>query len=436
MLVTMVMTAAAQKIIVKDFTVLPTDAKAANDQRLAADGTPCALVRVDVVGVKDMTFKEAVGTVDYSVGEYLVYIPNGTKKLNYTYGGSQRGAIDFDDLGYSIDKLTTYRLQFETQDKLRSAVFSVAPVKARLIVNGKTVTLDDNGLAEVELPIGDYSYSVTANGYNSEQGTVKLTEERVATVTTVNLEQRTYDFYISSNVATANVFIDDVSYGTISTKPIALPEGTHKVRVSAEKYEDYTEEVTIDGTRKSMYATLKEMKIKTVEYNDERTRTKVNIRNAGYFLVGASLYDKDKYSEFDEYMASANIQLHYMFHMFGAFAIQTGMEIGWLFTEDQWEEDNDATSSLNLMLPVQAGISVPFGKYNRNLISILGGGYGGITYLLDDSETDATEFDYGLRATLRIDLNHFTVSADLNQSLNDRGFFAGVTLGYKFYFKK
>lgn len=439
LLMALTLTAAAQKLSFKDFAVLPTDAKASNDQRPAPDGTPCALLRVRVVGVKDMTFTEAVGDVAYSVGEYLVYVPAGTKNLHYAYGRREKGVIDLDDMGYGIEKLTTYLLQFETQDKLRSAVFSVSPADAALTVNGKEVALDKNGLAEVELPIGEYDYSVKASGHNEQAGKVSLVEESVSTLTTIALEQRKHQLRLTSNVPTANVFVDDIPYGTVNpAAPLNLPEGHHTLRISAETYNDYVEELDVQGDLEPLYAELVQMKQKTIVHNNERTRTSINLRNAAYAFLGGTIYDKDAYCDEKEIIASLDVKFHYMWHFFGIFAYQTGFEVGLLFDNDDDDDDNSSSSSdeekdnwaLNATLPLQADISFPFGAYNKNMVSILGGAYGSLIYIKDDGNTS---YDCGLRATLRVDINKFSISADVNQSLKDRGFFGGLSLGYKFY---
>jgi hypothetical protein len=91
-------------------------------------------------------------------------------------------------------------------------------------------------------------------------------------------------------------------------------------------------------------------------------------------------------------------------------------------------------------VPLQLGLSFPFGKYNRHLVSFLGGGYGKYSFNLgkgDDNSSDEEGmpdyWDYGLRGTFRIDFSEFSFDSNISQSLNKKGLFFSINIGYKIY---
>ena len=93
---------------------------------------------------------------------------------------------------------------------------------------------------------------------------------------------------------------------------------------------------------------------------------------------------------------------------------------------------------------MQLGLSFPFGKYNKNLVSILAGGYGKVYFLeLKDNnqrssnndknkeEEKGTNWDYGLRGTIMFDISSFSIGAEVSHSLNDLGTYFGIKLAFK-----
>jgi len=215
-----------QNISVKTVKMLPSDVRARTNPRTTKDGKDCSMVRVCVVGVKDLRFPDAVDNVSYSLNEYVVYVPEGQKVLRYNdASGSIQGSVNFEDWGLDIESKKVYSVTFDSENHLRSAVFVVQPASAQLIFNGENVPLDDEGMASVDMPIGSYSYSVTNNGYEPQTGNVELTEDEISTVTNVSLQEHTYPVAINVFPDTATVFIDNVPYKAEDRKDLQLSEG-------------------------------------------------------------------------------------------------------------------------------------------------------------------------------------------------------------------
>lgn len=448
----------AQRITVKGFRLMPRDLAARENPRTDNNGRDCALIKVDVVAVKDLAFDEAIGDVKFNYGEYEVYVPASINTLHYRRADSgQKGSVNLASYGIDIEGKKVYQLQFETSDKLRTAVFSVSPLNTRLTLNGQVLKVDTAGFASTDLPIGTYNFSATAPGYDAQDGKITLTAENISTMTNVDLDQTVFPVDIHCDVDSAILFVDDVAYGTASDDgnvwKLQLPAGKHAVRIARPKYKDAEATLAVNNAPLARDFTLEPIKQKIIKHNEERSHTRMNVRNCGYWLLGGDLFDKDKH---EHYKFGIHTDVSFLYHFWGAFALNWGFNFGMQIIDgdykDQYNEEitnNDDRSDDDEQMgdvaiygevPLQVGFSVPFGKYNRHMFSILGGVYGKYAANLgkgtDDSGSSSKGpdyWDYGLRGTFRLDIHHFNLSANISSSLDGRGVFFGLAFGLRFY---
>lgn len=441
----------AQNLAVKSVNLRPFDPRASSQPREDKDGKKCAIIRVGVVGVDDLVFPAAVGNVERKLSEYVVYVPDGLKTLQYeNKAGKRLGSIVFDDYDLEIKSSKSYDVIFESENHLRSAIFSVQSPNAQLLFNGKKVEIDADGMAMVNAPVGEYPYQISAKGFESQSGTVTLTEDEISTVTDVVLQEILYPVTINVFPEDATVFIDNVPYTKEARKDLQLSSGKHSFRVTAANYEDAERTIEVNGNPTPIYFTLNESKQKIVKHKEERTRTKVNIRNAFYLTFGGEAVVNG-----DLTLAGLKGDFSYVHHFGGMFAMREGIGLSLeafpIYKNDfeGKEELKDTLSRFDVDIPIQLGISIPLGKYNSHLFSIFAGGYGRVSILSTGAEDDYIEmlrekypnrfeledyyFDYGLRASFKLDISKFTIGADISQSLNGYGFSGAVMLGFKLY---
>ena len=422
----------AQNYSVKSVSYRQSDLKARTEQRMDAYGKPCAIVRVGIVGIKDLVFPDAVGDVKYSLGEYIVYVSEGLQKLNYSdANGKVSGAITFDDYGLEVENQKVYSVTFESENHMRAAVFFVQPDSAKLTFNNEVVPLDKDGMAIIEKPIGEYSYMVEAKGYIPQSGTVVLADDEITTTTTSVLEQIQYPFTISCFPENASLFIDNSPYGTVNNaNNLKLPDGQHVIRLAAQGYNEYEQTVDINGKGTMLHVNMEKMTERVVVHKDERTRTHVNIRPAFYVHGGGQLYDRKQYLGHDW---GLRLLFGAMQHFAGAFALYEGIGVGSANpTEngknDYFEHAADSAKTYFVEIPILAGISLPFGKYNQHLISLLGGVYGkGLFTEIVKEDSDEvpdkhrsgykTNWDYGLSGMIVLDISRFSIAAEVGYSL-------------------
>lgn len=441
----------AQKLTPKRFELLTTDLLARKEQRTSqTNGTKCAAIRVNVVGVKDMTFKEAEGDCKYSMNEYIVYVPAGTQALTYKVG-NEEGKIEFADYGPAeVEENATYRLLIDTENKMRSAVFYVSPSNAQLNVNGQNIQLDENGTGCIELPVGDYFYSITADKCDTEEGTVSLTEDEIVSVKDIVLSEKKYNLAIQCNHPEAAVFIDNVSFGTLSSiqNNVQLTEGKHEVRITLENYKDYNETVDIHSEAASMNVNLEELKTKTIRRSELRTKSSISLRPH----IDTYLSWNTKLDDMETNFGKLDVEFH---QYFGYFAFKEGLSAGAVygskkfcnkidkhFSEIKEDAEEKNRVAFYAEIPLQIGFALPLSLYNTSHVVFLGGGYGSYYYIghkHDDITTNKTvethTFDFGIRINATFYLNKFAIGFEASRSLSDTklGEFVGIRIGRRFY---
>ena len=443
----------SQIVSVKSVSPKITDLQAATNPRLDKNGKDCAIIKVNIIGTKDLIFPDSVGNVNYSLGEYTVYVPEGLADFIY-YNPSKKisGSINFNDYGIDIESKKVYNIIFESENHMRSAIFSIQPAQSTLTFDGASINLEESGVIAIERPIGSYPYEVHAEGYEAQSGVISLTEDNISTIVNINLQEIKYPLTINCSPSNATLFIDNVPYGTLSEiLDLNVTEGYHTIRLTANGYNDYETHIDVNKEFPPLTISMEQMKEEVISFNNERTRTRVNLRTNYYMHFGGELYENDnilgKYS--------VTLGFSSMQHFLGIFSIKEGLNIGVGFKDDQSNESNtthnfsseidkanikllsdyygneeESVSTVFAEIPIQLGFSIPFGNYNKHLFSVLAGGYG--KEYFHKTEIDVAKWDYGLRVSALLDVSHFSIGGDLSKSLNDFGTFYGIRIGYKF----
>ena len=70
----------AQEMTVMSFNSLPQDLSARTHSRTDLNGDACALIKVQIPELNNVIFEGSIVDTEYTPGEYLVYVPKGTKK--------------------------------------------------------------------------------------------------------------------------------------------------------------------------------------------------------------------------------------------------------------------------------------------------------------------------------------------------------------------
>ena len=172
----------AQKLTVSSFEVSQGDilARTAATCRYDTNDKYCALIKVGIA-LDGVEFECSGGVRDVvkKTGEYWVYIPQNNSKLRILHKNYTPLEINFYDYGIGkVQSGVTYVLTLikpitATTQQKQVLLIRYTPSSATVLVDNKMVR-GSNGVAKTTLPVGQHSYVVFCDGYESEEGTVKL----------------------------------------------------------------------------------------------------------------------------------------------------------------------------------------------------------------------------------------------------------------------
>ena len=169
----------AQKLTVESFKLAENDISAQTQPRKDLNDRNCALVKVQFVG----TISEVEGNVVKPLvkhgNETWVYMPQGSRQLKFLTQSYLPVMVTFAD--YGVEKLESNRTYVLVMTKpmasfgqqKQTLTIRYTPSSATVLVDNKMVR-GSNGVAKTILPVGQHSFVVACDGYESEEGTVKL----------------------------------------------------------------------------------------------------------------------------------------------------------------------------------------------------------------------------------------------------------------------
>ena len=173
-------TAVAQKLSVESFVLAPTDITAQTEGRKDLNGDACALVKISFVGDVADVEGNVIKPLVKRNNETWAFMTQESRQMKVVTKDYLPLMVTFGD--YGIDKLQgnrTYVLTLakpsgasETQ-QMQTLTIRYSPMSAMVLVDNKLVK-GSNGVAKTSLPIGQHSFVVACDGYESEEGTVKL----------------------------------------------------------------------------------------------------------------------------------------------------------------------------------------------------------------------------------------------------------------------
>lgn len=206
----------AQKLTVESFKLAPSDLTAHTQPRKDLNDCNCALIKVGIAldGVK---FDGSImGKPVQKIGEYWVYMPKGVSMLQVLHKNYTPLMINFYDYGIGkVESGETYVLTLKKPNTIaerqtQKLRIKYSPTTASVLVDNKFVK-GTNGIAETTLTVGQHSYIVACDGYESEEGTVKLKASAPSTIQITLLKESIVDNGISEN---NNQHIEDINETT------------------------------------------------------------------------------------------------------------------------------------------------------------------------------------------------------------------------------
>lgn len=285
--------AVAQKIATVKSFIETTDHISGSDRRNDMNGTPCALVKVQVVDEITRIEGNKIGKIVDKGVEKWVYMCKGSRNMRIHLKNHLPVKVVFPD--YKITGLESnrvYELVIDTQESeiKQKLVINYTPANATVMIDAKIV--NGNGRVELELPVGEHNYTIAADGYFTAQSTIKLTKEAPREITeklvkdspsqeTPSVEKPlpTRPNANASNVIVgsngnllnlkvkpfyAKIKIDGIVYEADGEGELTVPliYGTHKIEVEAEGYTTQDKIVDIKAKQSGIKATIKLSEVK------------------------------------------------------------------------------------------------------------------------------------------------------------------------------
>lgn len=260
--------AMAQELKVVDTQLAQDDNTAVKDQVKDINDVVCALLKIDAGNLEGLAFpnkNEYVSTTSKN-GLYYVYVPSGFYKLTLQHEKYPRLEINFkEQFGIKFKSGKTYNVKLDVPSTARidksDIYINVYPTTATLVVNGDTLPYNGEGKYQFQAEQGNYTYSVTADGYQSRKGSFSINSPTSKTIM-ARLQPILVNVTFQGNRENASVFIDDVNYGSVGT--MKVPVGRHQLRIADDGYIDYQDNAIFQNDKTISFVLNKNTNVKDV----------------------------------------------------------------------------------------------------------------------------------------------------------------------------
>lgn len=254
----------AQDIEVKKFEPLQNDQTAVTSARKDLNGNTCGLVKV-LLKEPGAEFEGSVmGDVQFTGNEYLVYLPNGTKRLGIKHPDYLPTTIVFADYGTkTVASGTTYQLKVKTNKKRAKvdnskkgmAVFNIKPSNAMLLIDGQ-IADGSGGAYTLSLPFGTHYYTVKIKDFSLNNQIVHI--DKNAKTIHVDLTEFFAKVGVSCKTTDAEITVNGEQKGIGSWSSMVAP-GSYTIEASKDGCHSQTRFIQLhdNETARVDFTTLK-----------------------------------------------------------------------------------------------------------------------------------------------------------------------------------
>ena len=251
--------ALAQKLTVESFKLAGSDLTAQTQPRKDLNDRNCAVVKVQLVGDILNVEGNVIMPLVKRNNETWVYMPQNTRQMKVITKNYLPLMVTFAD--YDVERLESNRTYVLTllgnnlQQAQQSQTLTIryTPTNATVLVDNKMVK-GTNGVAQTTLPVGQHSYIVACDGYESEEGTVKLktsapsnlqitlTKEAVSTQQSIVSQPTVAEQPVAQPTVVNSDHISIPVKDGISIDMVRVEAGTFTMGATAEMEDPYDDE--------------------------------------------------------------------------------------------------------------------------------------------------------------------------------------------------
>lgn len=251
----------AQELSIKSFVQKSNDLSASTNPRHDNNDTPCALVKVQLASPGAKFEGNVVGKVKYEKSEYWVYMAKGSKKVKIMSDDYLPLEVNFADYGIKLlESKVTYELRISIPEvgsqtpnvTSQYLVFKVSPADAVVKVN-ETIWPNNNGVARMLVPFGEYTYLIQSKNYHSASGKISVDDPANKKEVEISLKPNFGWIEVkgSGELLGASVYIDNNYIGKVPVKSEALKSGQYEVLIAKELYNSYSAIITVSDNQTS-----------------------------------------------------------------------------------------------------------------------------------------------------------------------------------------
>lgn len=239
----------AQNFHVNSISVLPSDKDLVSAPLFDINGNPCALLKVYVNDVRGIEFGGSMvysNLTSYHNDYYAVYLANDAKTIRILHSDFLPLEVNFKEHNIKIKGGVTYKLTVFADGKkdTKTVLFKLSQPIGTIILNGKTHKVED-GLLQMELKPGGYTYSAHAENFHATEGKFNVADIFGTQIIPVKMRAETVRIVFRCNVQDAVVYIDNQEAGTVGI--LDIPKGNHNVRIVSDGYLDWAEDINMNG---------------------------------------------------------------------------------------------------------------------------------------------------------------------------------------------
>ena len=231
----------AQDIEVKKFEPMEKDQTAVTSPRKDINGNDCGLVKVALKEAGAEFEGNVMGDVMFTGSEYLVYLPNGTKRLGIKHPDYLPTTIVFADYGTKrVVSGTTYQLNVKTNKKKAKidnskkgmAVFNIKPSNAMLMIDGQ-IADGSGGVYTLSLPYGTHYYTVKLKDFSVNNQMFLVSRD----VQTINTDLTTFFAFVNISSASndASIYVNN-EFKSNGCWEGFLPPSSYNIELRKEGY--------------------------------------------------------------------------------------------------------------------------------------------------------------------------------------------------------
>ena len=233
----------SQELKVKSFSLAATDISAQTQPHKDLNDEPCALVKVQFVGDILDVEGNVIKPLVKKGNETWAYMTHGSQQMKVLTKDYLPIMVDFSNYGISqVEKNKTYVLVLtkpvgsaeSVMQQSQTLIIRYTPSTATVLVDNKMVR-GSNGVAKTTLSVGQHSYIVACDGYESEEGMVKLKPSAPSNLQITLMKESVGAGIVnqqqSENQQSSNTYVASSSNNSSGTPSVASGSNTISIPV-------------------------------------------------------------------------------------------------------------------------------------------------------------------------------------------------------------